>query len=78
MTPKQPPICGEHKREKEWRQTVFTYNEDGISIHIPNIYAWVCPEDDDVSFTPETADELIVALREFVHAANVPKRDVLC
>lgn len=70
MTEKTPPICGQHKIHKEWRQTVFTYNEDGISIRIPNVYAWVCPEDGEVSFTPETADELIVALREFVDAAK--------
>ncbi|MDE0635748.1 MAG: YgiT-type zinc finger protein [Candidatus Poribacteria bacterium] len=73
MTPKQPPICKEHNKEKEWRQTVFAYDEDGISIRIPNVYAWVCPEDGDASFTPETADELIVALREFVNAAKRAK-----
>ena len=74
MTPKPSPICGQHNRKKEWRQTVFTYNEDGISIQIPNVYAWVCPEDGEASFTPETADELIVALREFVDAAKRAKQ----
>lgn len=73
MTPKQPPICREHNKKKEWKQTVFTYNEDGISVQIPNVYAWVCPEDGEASFTPETADELIVALREFVDAAKRAK-----
>ena len=73
MTPKPPPICGQHNIQKEWRQTVFIYNEDGISIRIPNVYAWVCPEDGEASFTPETADELIVALREFVDAAKRAK-----
>lgn len=70
MTPKLPPFCGQHNKNKEWRQTEFTYNEDGISIRIPNVYAWVCPEDGEASFTPETADELIVALREFIDAAK--------
>ncbi len=73
MTPKPPPICGQHKRKKEWRQTLFSYSEDGISVQIPNVYAWVCPEDGEASFTPETADELIVALREFVEAAKRAK-----
>lgn len=73
MTPKPPPICGQHNIKKEWRQTVFIYNEDGISIRIPNVYAWVCPVDGEASFTPETADELIVALREFVDAAKRAK-----
>ena len=70
MTPKLSPFCGQHNKNKEWRQTEFTYNEDGISIRIPNVYAWVCPEDDEASFTPETADELIVALRGVVDAAK--------
>ncbi len=70
MTPKLSPFCGQHNTNKEWRQTEFTYNEDGISIRIPNVYAWVCPEDDEASFTPETADELIVALRGVVDAAK--------
>lgn len=73
MAPKPPPICGKHKIKKEWRQTVFTYNEEGISVQIPNVYAWVCPEDGEASFTPETADELIAALREFVDAAKHAK-----
>lgn len=70
MTPKLSPFCGQHNKNKEWRQTEFTYNEDGISIRIPNVYAWVCPEDGEASFTPETADELIVALRGVVDAAK--------
>ena len=73
MTLKEPPICRDHKKRKEWQQTVFCYNEDGISIQIPNVYAWVCPVDGEASFTPETADELIVALREFVDAAKRAK-----
>ncbi len=74
MTPKLSPFCGQHNKNKEWRQTEFTYNEDGISIRIPNVYAWVCPEDGEASFTPETADELIVALREFVDAAKCVRK----
>ena len=52
---------------------MFAYSEDGISIHVPNIHAWVCPEDGEASFTPETADELIVTLREFVQTAKRAK-----
>ena len=70
MTSKPAPMCGQHKRKKEWKPTVFTYSEDGISIQVPNVYAWVCPEDGEASFTPETADELIVTLREVVQAAK--------
>ena len=73
MIPKIGPICSQHNTEKEWRQTLFSYSEDGISVQIPNVYAWVCPEDGEASFTPETADELIVALREFVEAAKRAK-----
>lgn len=73
MTSKSVPICGQHKRQKEWRQTVFSYSEDGISVHVPNVYAWVCPEDGEASFTPETADELIIILRDFVQTAKRAK-----
>ena len=73
MTLKPAPICRQHNRKKEWKPTVFAYSEDGISIHVPNIHAWVCPEDGEASFTPETADELIVTLREFVQTAKRAK-----
>ena len=64
------PICGQHNKKKKWQQTVFEYSEGSILIRIPNVYAWVCPEDGEASFTPETADELIIAAREFVQAAK--------
>ena len=64
------PICGQHKKKKKWQRTVFEYSEGGISIRIPNVYAWVCPEDGEASFTPETTDELIITAREFVQAAK--------
>lgn len=73
MTSKPAPICGQHNRKKEWKPTVFAYSEDGISIQVPNIHAWVCPEDGEASFTPETANELILTLREFVQAAKRAK-----
>ena len=73
MAPKPAPICGQHKKKKEWKPTVFAYSEDGISIQVPNIHAWVCPEDGEASFTPETANELIITLREFVQAAKRAK-----
>ena len=73
MTPKPAPICGQHNKKKEWRPTVFAYSEDGISVHVPNVYAWVCPEDGEASFTHETADELIVTLRELVETAKRAK-----
>ena len=47
-----PNLCATQYK-KEWWQTLFTYKEDGISIQIPNVYAWVCPEDGEASFTPE-------------------------
>ena len=64
------PICGQHKTKKKWQQAMFEYSESGISIRIPNVYAWVCPEDGEASFTPETTDELIITAREFVQAAK--------
>lgn len=36
--------CGRHYVQKEWRTTTFEYSDDGITVRVPNIYAWVCPE----------------------------------
>ena len=73
MTNKPAPICGQHNRKKVWKPTVFAYSEDGISVQVPNVYAWVCPEDGEASFTPETADALIATLREFTQVAKRAK-----
>jgi RNA polymerase subunit RPABC4/transcription elongation factor Spt4 len=73
MTTKPTPICSQHKRPKEWRSVVFEYSEEGISVRVPNVYAWVCPEDGEASFTPETVDELIVTVRELIETAKRAK-----
>jgi YgiT-type zinc finger domain-containing protein len=64
------PVCGEHKVKKEWRETTFEYNDEGIVVRVPNIEAWVCPENGEASFTPETVDELIPTVRELVEIAK--------
>jgi YgiT-type zinc finger domain-containing protein len=64
------PVCGEHQVAKEWRPTTFEYGEDGVSIRVPNIYAWVCPQGGEASFTPETTDELIVTVSEMIEPAK--------
>jgi RNA polymerase subunit RPABC4/transcription elongation factor Spt4 len=64
------PVCAEHRLAREWRTAVFEYDEDGISIRIPNVEAWVCPADGDPSFLTETADELISVGRELLAAAR--------
>lgn len=74
MNPSKPvPTCGEHHQAKEWRPTTFEYTEQDISVRIPNVYAWVCPIDGEASFTAETTDELIVAVRELIAAARRAK-----
>lgn len=64
------PICGEHQIQKEWLPTTFEYDEDGVSIRVPNIHAWVCPADGEASFAPETVDELIDTVRELIEPAR--------
>lgn len=64
------PVCGEHQIQKEWRPTTFEYSDEGISIRVPNIYAWVCPANDEASFTPETVDELVATVRELIETAK--------
>jgi RNA polymerase subunit RPABC4/transcription elongation factor Spt4 len=70
MTDKPAPICGQHNILKEWRPTDFVYNEEGISIRVPNVYAWVCPKDGEASFTPEMVDEIIVTVRDLIETAK--------
>jgi hypothetical protein len=70
MENKPVPICSSHQRPKEWRQATFEYSEDGVSVRVPGVYAWVCPEDGEVSFTPETVDELITTVRELLEPAK--------
>jgi YgiT-type zinc finger domain-containing protein len=70
MTSKPIPMCGKHHVQKEWRVTTFEYSEEGITIRVPNVYAWVCPESNEASFTPETVDELITTVRELIDIAK--------
>ena len=55
---------------KQWVPTTFEYGEDGVSIRVLNVYAWVCQSDGEASFTPETVDELIATVRELVTPAK--------
>jgi YgiT-type zinc finger domain-containing protein len=69
-TQKPAPICGQHRIPKEWSLTTFEYDDEGILIRVPHVYAWVCPVCQDQSFTPETTDELIETVQELVEIAK--------
>ena len=73
MTNIPAPICREHNRPKEWLPTTFEYSEEGVSVRIPGVYAWVCTEDGDASFTPEVVDELITTVRDLMESAKRAK-----
>lgn len=69
------PTCGDAQQTpKEWKAVTFEYSEDGVSIRVPNVYAWVSPLDGEVSFTPETVDELISTVRELLETAKRAKQ----
>lgn len=70
MATKPTPMCSEHHLMKEWRTTTFEYQEDGITVRVPNLYAWVCPADEEASFTPDTVDELLLTIRELLTTAK--------
>jgi len=70
MNTKPIPRCGEHRTEKEWRLTTFAYQEDGITVRVPHLYAWVCPADGEASFAPDTVDELLLTIRELIATAK--------
>ncbi len=67
------PICVEHHQSKQWQPTTFEYEEDGVTVRIPNVYAWICPENGEASFTPETVDELILTVRDLLETAKRAK-----
>jgi RNA polymerase subunit RPABC4/transcription elongation factor Spt4 len=73
MDTKPSPKCGVHKTTKEWRQTTFVYEEDGITVSVPGIEAWVCPVDGEASFTPQTTDDLLMTVRELLESARRAK-----
>jgi YgiT-type zinc finger domain-containing protein len=68
------PICGTHHIPKEWRPTTFEYHDEGILIRISGVYAWVCPQGGEASFTPETTDELIETVSELIEVAKHARR----
>lgn len=70
MSERVIPTCGKQRVSREWRATNFEYHEDGITIRVPNVYAWVCPEDGEVAFTPDIMDELMTTIRELVATAK--------
>jgi len=70
MTTKPIPICGKHHVQKEWRTTTFEYSDEGITVRVPSVHAWVCPESGEASFTPDTVDELITTVRELIDIAR--------
>lgn len=74
MTSKPPLICIQHNTEKVWQQTVFEYSEDGVSVQVQNVWAWVCPEDREPSFTPETVDALIMTIRKLIDITKRAKK----
>jgi YgiT-type zinc finger domain-containing protein len=67
---KPAPICGEHNIKKKWQLTTFEYRGDGIVVRVPNVPAWVCPQDGEASFLPDTTDELIATVRELIETAK--------
>ncbi len=42
-------------------------------MRVPNVYAWVCREDGEASFTPETVDEIIATVRELIESGKRAK-----
>ncbi|MBM3145164.1 MAG: YgiT-type zinc finger protein [Chloroflexi bacterium] len=64
------PVCGEHQINKKWGETTFEYSDEGITIQVPNVPAWICPLDGEASFTPEMVDEIIFTVRELIEIAK--------
>lgn len=67
---KKQPKCAVHNVLKQWRRATFEYEENGISVRVPNIDAWVCPADGEASFTPEIDDEILITVRDLLESAR--------
>lgn len=67
------PTCHEHHTAREWRPTTFEYREEGVSVRVSGVFAWVCPADGEASFTPEAFDELLITVRELLESAKRAK-----
>lgn len=67
------PTCHEHRTAREWRPTTFEYSEEGVSVRVSGVFAWVCPVDGEASFTPEAFDELLITVRELLESAQRAK-----
>lgn len=67
-------VCDQHRVKKEWRPTTFEYIEEDVTVCVPNVYAWVCPESGAASFTPNTVDELIMTVRELIELAKCARK----
>jgi YgiT-type zinc finger domain-containing protein len=71
MSNKPMPTCGDRQQTaREWKAVTFEYTEDGVSIRVPNVYAWVCPLNGEISFTPDTVDELLTTVRKLIDTAK--------
>src|SRR5437762_1918884 len=70
MHEERAPICGEHNTVMEWRPATFEYSEEGITVRVPNLLAWVCPADCEPSFIAGTTDELLLTIRDLLAAAR--------
>lgn len=70
MTYETVPFCGKHRMSREWLRTDYEYEQDGISVKVPNVHAWVCPADGDPYFAPETVAELSSTVREMIESAK--------
>jgi YgiT-type zinc finger domain-containing protein len=66
---KLAPIC-KNGHLMVWGKAKFRYEESGILVEVSDIPAWVCPECDDISFTPGTSQQLIAAVRELMAATQ--------
>ena len=66
---KPVPTC-KNGHQMIWGKTTFAYEEDGISVEVSDIPAWICQDCDDVSFAPGTTQQLITAVRELIAATK--------
>ena len=70
MNQQSAPLCAECRTVMRWGRTDFVYRDDGIEITVPHVPAWLCQQNHEPLFTPETTDQLIETLRELAATAQ--------
>jgi len=74
MRNQQAPICAEHRTVKEWRTATFEHEDDGITIRVPNLYAWCVQPGEKPHLLPKPSMSCSLQCETCLRRPSVPGR----